>query len=443
MKQGSLFNFSQYKMNKERPVIYNAEILDIHSSGNHYFIFNEKKYYVSKVLSGEVVDAKILNKRLGFRIASVIDIKKKSNHRIIPNCEHYHLCEGCNFLHIEYNEQLNIKKRIIQKAFNKYNINFEVFEIEPAKKNINYRNNGTFKIKNENNNYFTGFIYDKKSFIKIYDCKILKKEINNLNLIVCEWLNSNGKKLEHLNSFTIRANNDGLCIIMFHTKNSLNIELEVFEPLKKYFIGIYVKSDIDFKIIYEIKSFYENLFGITFKVHPLTFFQNNVEITEKMISFINLNIPMKNFVLYDLYCGNSSLSLPLLYKNDLKVIGIDNNPYAIADANYNSKQINKENQCMYFCGDVLRTFNQHFIEKNLKPDIIILDPPRSGTLIEILKNVVNSNAKYVVYVSCNPVSLAWNLSLIKERYKLLKVKAFDMFPQTHHLETVVILEKIS
>ncbi len=424
--------------NSKRPVIHDAEIIDIHYSGNHYFIHNNKKYYVSKVLIGEIVDVQVLNKRVGYRMACAVNFILKSDKRIIPCCEYYNFCESCNFLHIQYDEQLDLKKKNIQKAFDKYNVELNCLEVKPSINKLNYRNNASYKICNNNKYYSTGFIYNKKLFIEIKNCKILKNEINQLNEIVCKWINEN--KVSSYDSFSIRTNTDGLSIIIFYTQNSMNIE--IFESLKKYFAGIYVKNANSFNIIYETAEYYEKISGISFKVHPLTFFQNNIQVAEEVISYINQNLTLKNKVVYDLYCGNGSISLILLHCQNFKVYGIDNNSFAVADANFNAKSMGKENLCNYINGDVLETFNQDFIKKLENPDVIILDPPRFGTLIEILKNIVQSKAKYIVYVSCNPVSLAWNLSLIKNHYKIINIKAFDMFPQTHHVETVAILERI-
>lgn len=432
-------------MNSERPIIENVEIVDVHSSGNHFFINNEKKYFVPKVISGEIIHAKILNKRYGFRIASAVCITKKSEHRIKPPCTYYEMCEGCNFLHIEYSHQIEIKQKLIQKAFDKYNIPFQVPPVKAALKNLYYRNNATFKIHKTKSEYSTGFIYDKKSFIKIQNCLIIKNEINKLNEVISCWLNNENNKTSLFSSFTIRTNEDKKSILIFNIIENLNIEEINFELLKKYFIGIYVKfKDNNILTIYEKEQYYEKVNNRILKIHPLAFFQNNIEITEKIVKYISYYVSPEQKILYDLYCGNGSLSLSIVEDNsNYSIYGIDNNSYAISDANFNAISLKKGNEAIFICGDVLETFNTDFLNKYPKPDIIILDPPRSGTLIEILKNIVNSKAKQIIYVSCNPVSLAWNLSLILEHYKIIQVQAFDMFPQTHHVETVVILERIN
>ena len=426
----------------ERKIIHNVRIVDICYLGNHYFIHNGKKYYISRALKDEIVDARILNKRLGYRIAEIESIIEKSPYRIIPVCSYYNICTACDFLHVIYNEQLKLKINILKQSLNKYNIDFSDIEIIPSLSQINYRNNATFKVFNINDKLTTGFVTSDKRFKEIDNCYLLNNRVNELNLIIRHWLNEKAEFAKYISGFTIRINSNDESIVIFLTDKKDKIDCNIFKDLEKYFIGIYIKAENNFYCITEKKYFSEKINGIKFRIHPLSFFQNNYSIASEIVNFLNTKLCFENKIIYDLYCGNGFISLSLKTNNRSKILGIDNNQYAINDAKQNAKLLQDKGESVYICGDVLKTFNEDFLLENPKPDIIILDPPRFGALIEVMKNIVRSKAEYVIYISCNPVSLAWNLSLIIENYKIQSLVVFDMFPQTKHLESVAILKRI-
>jgi 23S rRNA (uracil1939-C5)-methyltransferase len=142
---------------------------------------------------------------------------------------------------------------------------------------------------------------------------------------------------------------------------------------------------------------------------------------------------------YDLYTGVGTLAL-LLSRRAGHITGIEGSSRATEDATGNAL-INNIHNTEFICGDILHTFRSAFIDKHGKPDLIMLDPPRSGTLIEIKKAINASGAKKLLYLSCNPVSLAFDLKQLSEVYRISLIQPFDMLPQTHHLETLVLLEK--
>jgi 23S rRNA (uracil1939-C5)-methyltransferase len=142
---------------------------------------------------------------------------------------------------------------------------------------------------------------------------------------------------------------------------------------------------------------------------------------------------------YDLYTGVGTFAL-FLSGQSRHITGIEGSPHAIADATENAI-LNDMHNTEFICGDILETFKLPFLNTHGKPDLIVLDPPRSGTLIEIKKTINSSGAKNVIYLSCNPVSLAFDLKQLCEIYRISLIQPFDMLPQTHHLETLVLLEK--
>jgi 23S rRNA (uracil1939-C5)-methyltransferase len=186
----------------------------------------------------------------------------------------------------------------------------------------------------------------------------------------------------------------------------------------------------------------ETIAGIRFRIHAASFFQPNIRQAENIFitarDWANLNGHEK---VYDLYTGVGTLALSLAGKAG-HVTGIEGSLPAIEDATENAI-LNDIQNAEFICGDILETFRSPFLLSHGKPDLIVLDPPRSGTLIEIKKTINASGAKNVIYLSCNPVSLAFDLKQLCEVYKICQIQPFDMLPHTHHLETLVLLEKSS
>jgi 23S rRNA (uracil1939-C5)-methyltransferase len=195
---------------------------------------------------------------------------------------------------------------------------------------------------------------------------------------------------------------------------------------------------------FEVKHFsgdvliHEYVDDLKFQISPLSFFQPNIEqakrIYKKVKEFAQLN---HNETVIDLYTGIGTIAC-YLSSEAKSIIGIEGSDSAIKDANSNAR-INTIQNIEFIKGDILETFNRDFIKKHGSPDVIIIDPPRSGTLIEIKKTILFSEPSRIIYVSCNPVSLAWDLKQLTEKYEVVAIQPFDMFPHTHHFETIVLL----
>jgi 23S rRNA (uracil1939-C5)-methyltransferase len=184
---------------------------------------------------------------------------------------------------------------------------------------------------------------------------------------------------------------------------------------------------------------YETLAGYRFRIHASSFFQPNVK------QAVQIFLTARNWAdlsghekVYDLYTGVGTLAL-FLAPEARQVTGIEGSPQAIDDAKENAR-MNGLHNVEFLTGDILHTFKPPFLEDHGKPDLIVLDPPRSGTLIEIKKTINSSGADKVIYLSCNPVSLAFDLKQLAEMYQVTRIQPFDMLPHTHHLETLVLLE---
>jgi 23S rRNA (uracil1939-C5)-methyltransferase len=185
----------------------------------------------------------------------------------------------------------------------------------------------------------------------------------------------------------------------------------------------------------------EKIGNFEFHISPKAFFQPNSLQAYNIYQKIHEYADCKgNELVYDLYTGVGNIAC-FIAQNSGKVIGIENSVDAIHNAIENA-EINNLTNIEFIVGDILETFTHEFVEIHGKPDIVILDPPRSGTLIEIKKTILAAEPKKIIYLSCNPVSLAWDLKQLTEKYRVSKIEAFDMLPHTYHSETLVLLEKM-
>jgi len=442
-------------MEVKRPIIGPLEVNELHSSGKGIAYCNDKAYYIPYAIPNEQYILQTENRRLGFRTARIIKIEKASKFRVIPTCPHYFECGGCNFMHINYDQQLNLKKILLQNAFNKYKVSYSVSEIIASPSPLQYRNKASYQIRIRQGKLLIGFHpeWNKNEIVEIDSCCLLKPVINKyfniLKNILIEY--NNNKSLDNFSSLTIRANSYNQIMILIELLKKPNeYEITVLKAIKKnintgdsiyYYIKNIDKYSLpDYYLMDDTEPYiYEEMNQVKLRISPFTFFQNNKAITELIINDIKRLIPFDSIsLMYDLYCGNGTISLPLVYNRPIKLIGIEGNPMAVEDAKVNS-QYNPLH--LHIVGDVLATFNDNLIKKYDPPTLILLDPPRSGTLIEIQKNIIASEVPYVVYLSCNPVSLAWNLSQLISDYNIIFLKIYDMFPQTHQMETLVVLKK--
>jgi 23S rRNA (uracil1939-C5)-methyltransferase len=184
----------------------------------------------------------------------------------------------------------------------------------------------------------------------------------------------------------------------------------------------------------------EKMEGLQFKIGPKSFYQTNSEQAYNLFKVVRDFAQLKgNEIVYDLYTGTGTIA-NFMAKRAKKVVGIEYVPEAIDDARENSA-INNITNTVFYSGDIKSVFNHDFISKNGQPEIIITDPPRAGMHNDVIKAMINSGAKKIVYVSCNPATQARDLGLLDSHYEIMKVQPVDMFPHTHHVENIVLLEK--
>ena len=427
---------------------------------------------------GDIVDLITYKKRKSYYQAKITQFHKYSKIRTQPVCEHFGVCGGCKWQHIEYEQQLKFKENEVYnnlKRIGKVDIE-EIVPIKKASSQYNYRNkmeysfsdsrwlsveeiNSNKKIikKNALGFHIPGMwnkVVDiKKCFLQEDYTNKIRNEIKEFsiknNISFFNYKDSVGD----LRTLMIRTSSTGelMVLIQFFNNDEDKIKL-LLNHIKNTFPDInsllYVINNKANDTIYdqEIKCFYGNHFisekmnELVFKIYAKSFYQTNsnqaYELYKIVEEFGQFN---KNEIVYDLYTGTGTIGI-FIAKYVKKIIGIESVPDAIKAAKENAKRNNISN-CNYFVGDMKTVFNSEFINKNGIPNTIITDPPRDGMHKKVVGEILKLLPQKIIYVSCNSATQARDLELLKNQYRIIKSQAVDMFPQTHHVENVVLLKK--
>jgi len=393
------------------------EITSLDHNGKGIGRLNNKIVFVENALPNEIVEINITNEKKNYLDANVKNFIKKSKDRIESKCPFFLNCGGCDLLHLNYENTLNFKQNKIENIINKYlKNNIKVNKIVKCDNNFYYRNKTTFHVKEK-----IGF-YKNKSYdiILIDNCLISSKLINNC-IKFLQML-----ELKLITKIICRSSENELMIIIETNYEDIDIT-----PLKQVANSIYIKNNNKYKLIYGQKYITEKIGNYKYLVSPDSFFQININICYKLYSKIKEYIGINNNVL-DLYCGTGSISIFVSDYNN--VLGIEINKYAINDAKENAKLNNVKN-INFICGESEKEM------ENMKfnPDVVIVDPPRMGLSKNTIKNIFKIHPKKLIYVSCDPMTFVRDLNILKERYNIIEITPFDMFPNTKHVECLCLL----
>ena len=404
-------------------------------------------------------------------------IHKFSKQRTSPKCEHFGTCGGCKWQNMNYNAQLKFKEKEVLNNLERIgNISTNKYKnIIGSTKSYFYRNKMEFtfsnkrwltkkeiasNIKIEEKNacgFHVPGMFDK--VIDLNNCYLQKDPSNKIRLSINTFARKNNlsffdirKQKGFLRNLIIRTSttNDLMVIVQFFERNITKINL-LMEYIKNSFTEItsllYTINQkanntiYDQKIIcYHGKNYIqEKIDHLIFNIGPKTFFQTNSEQAALLYSKTKeLAKIKKNDIIYDLYTGTGTIA-QYVASSAKKVVGIDSVKEGIDAAYVNAKQ-NNINNCIFYTGDMKDIFSENFIEENGFPDIIITDPPRDGMHKKVIDQILKIKAKRIVYVSCNSATQARDINLLKELYNITNIQPIDMFPQTHHVENIVVLE---
>lgn len=384
---------------------------------------DDKTCFVSNALVGEEVNIEINNIKSKYIEANSKEVINKSSNRQVPKCPFYLTCGGCNIMHMNYDSQLEFKKNKVEGILHKFaNIDGVVKDIIPSDE-FNYRNKVTLKVINNKLGYFK----DKSNdLVAIDKCLLVSNKINE----VINKLNS--VNLNNINEVLIRSNYKDellLCLI------GKNIKKEYYLNHLSDIDNIVIIDNNDKLIIKGNDYIIDKIDDMLFKVSVESFFQvNSIQVKklyDKVLEYAKLT--GKERVL-DLYCGTGTIGM-FLSKKAKYVYGIEINESAVKDANYN-KKLNNINNIEFLCEDANKIKNNY---KNI--DLVVVDPPRSGLGENAIKTIIDINPKRIVYVSCDPVTLARDSKILQQNYLIKELTPVDMFPNTYHCESIAVLER--
>jgi 23S rRNA (uracil1939-C5)-methyltransferase len=463
---------------KLKQVFENIEVIDAGAKGKTVAKAPDGRViFLTNTVPGDVVDIQTFKKRKAFYEGKAIKFHTLSDRRTEPKCEHFGTCGGCKWQHMKYEEQLYFKQKEVTNNLTRIG-HIELPDITPilgSKEHYNYRNKMEFSFsdsrwltleeiqsdedlgdKNALGFHIPG-MWDK--ILDIKKCHLQADPSNAIRLEVKDFALKNDitffntrNQTGLLRTLMIRTSTTGEIMVLFQFFGEDQKKRELLlDHLKATFPEItslqYVINPKANDTIYDQEvicyhgrdHIFEEMEGLQFKINAKSFYQTNslqaYELYKITRDFASLT---GNEIVYDLYTGTGTIA-QFIAKNALKVIGVEAVPDAIAAAKENAKRNSVEN-AEFYVGDMAKVFDQTFIETHGKPDVIITDPPRDGMHKKVVEQLLAIEAEKIVYVSCNSATQARDLAILDSKYKVVKTQAVDMFPQTHHVENVVLLK---
>ncbi len=442
---------------------YVVDIIDNGYEGEGIAKIDGFTIFVNGVIKGERCKIAITKVTSSHGFARLIEILKKSEYRVEPDCFTYKRCGGCSLRHIDYDETLNIKQEKVQNLVNKTLKNkIEVNRTLGMGNPYNYRNKAQYPVGTDKSGrpIFGIFANRTHEIIPIQECHIQKRiscEIADFVLSEMEKFNisvyneKTGKGLvRHIITKVGVITNEIMVIIVINGKEMpheltlANNIIDKFPQVKTVVKSINMKNT---NVIMGQKNFSivgrgyitDRLGDFVFKISPMSFYQVNPVQAEALynIAIEKANIT-KDDVVCDLYCGIGTIGI-FASKFAKKVYGIEIVSQAIEDARVNAN-LNKINNIEFICGDVEEAFDELIKKEKVKPDVIIVDPPRRGLDVKTIGNIIKLKTSRVVYISCNPATMVRDLKLMEELYEVVEVQPVDMFPFTSHVECVSVLQ---
>ena len=458
-------------MNKEvnnlkKGDIIEVKIDDLAYGGDRVGHYNGIAVFINRGVVGEVVKAKIYNFKKNFLRAEFLDVIDDSSKRVEPPCDIYEECGGCQLQEIDYEYQLELKNKIIKDQLNKIGELDDIIlnKVIGMDYPWHYRNKAQFPLKeNEDEEILAGFFKRRThTIVPLDDCPIQHQLINRITTKTLKLLNKNddltvydeNKHQGILRHLIVRV---GVCtnqaILAFVTNSEINSDLK---EISKTLINdipelVGVMQNINQKKTNVImgketkvlsgKNRYRDYIGNKkFDISLESFFQTNTMQTNKLyntaLEFADLN---GDETLIDCYCGTGSIGL--YFSEDVKkVIGIDINKSAVNDAKHN-KKLNNIKNAEFISGDVKENIAEIISKHSNDNNVLLFDPPRKGLDPEVINEILKSKPEKIIYISCNPSTLARDLKKLKKNYMINNLRGIDMFPQTYHIETISILTK--
>ena len=402
-------------------IMEKVKITDLDNFGRGITRVNDKICFVDKALQMEICEIEIINEKKNY-IEATANILEESKYRILPICPYYQKCGGCHLMHYDRQSELIYKEEKV------YNLIKKIGKLDNVRiKDIAYNNELFYRNKltlHINKNKIG--LYEEKThnIISINECLITKKEINDIYLKLKEYLKNNKSDLEE-----VIIRNTTLNETMLSLKGKIDKDsfLKSFSDVT----SIYLNN----KLISDKKYIEEKINDLVFEIYPTSFFQVNYDMMKVMYNkVIDYYKDHKDLNVLDLYCGTGTIGM-LISKYCMSVIGVEVNKEAINSAN-RCKDKNNIKNIEFYLGKV-----EDKIDMFSDVDSIVVDPPRAGLDKHSIETILKINPTSIIYISCDPATLARDLCVLKDTYNIKEINPLDMFPNTYHVENVCILER--
>lgn len=466
---------------KELPLIEEVAITDIAAEGKALARVDNMVIFVPYVVPGDVVDLQLKKKKNSYAEAVAVKFHKYSEKRAEAFCKHYGVCGGCKWQILPYEEQIRYKQKQVTDTLERIG-KVPLPETSPiiGSQNImRYRNKLEYTFSDKKwlteqeikedvayDRYGAAGFHIPGSFDKVLDieeCWLQDNISNEIRNTAKQYAIEHGLPFYNIRgqqgmmrNIIIRTSSTGELMTIVVCRIEDAEQQKQLEGLMQHLADrfpqitslIYVVNnkcndtinDLDTVTFKGQDHIYEQMEDLKFKIGPKSFYQTNsaqaYELYKVARNFAGLT---GGELVYDLYTGTGTIA-NFVAKQAKQVIGIEYVPEAIEDAKVNS-QLNGIDNTLFYAGDMKDILTQDFINKHGRPDVIITDPPRAGMHPDVVDTILFAEPQRIVYVSCNPATQARDLAALDVKYKVTKVQPVDMFPHTHHVENVVLLEK--
>ena len=441
---------------------------------------NDLVIFVPYVVPGDVVDLQIKRKKNKYAEAEAVKFHELSPNRAVPFCQHYGVCGGCKWQVLPYPEQIRYKQKQVEDNLRRIG-KIELPEISPilgSAKTEFYRNKLEFTFSNKrwltNEEVRQDVKYDQMNAVgfhipgafdkvlAIEKCWLQDDISNRIRNAIRDYAYEHDYSFINLRTqegmlrnMIVRTSSTGELMVIVICKITEDHEMELFKQLLQFVADSFPEitsllyiinnkcndtiNDLDVYVFKGNDHIFEEMEGLRFKVGPKSFYQTNSEQAYNLYKVAREFAGLTgNELVYDLYTGTGTIA-NFVSRRARQVIGIEYVPEAIEDAKVNA-EINDIKNTLFYAGDMKDILTQEFINEHGRPDVIITDPPRAGMHQDVVDVILFAEPKRIVYVSCNPATQARDLQLLDEKYKVKAVQPVDMFPHTHHVENVVLLE---